>query len=185
MKQLMLSVMMACFLLLSNLSFSQEHTLPFENKFTVAVSGGNYGVDGGIGVEVGSPAFSKSRFSLRLKANVQWLEQYKTDFDEWVSYNTVGVSWVYNVQVIERTRLFVDLGTFLVIPDSRFSERRSVQGINTSTGVELFLAKKPNPNLSYFVSLGMNYVRAYAEKLEHAPRYNNGFVCTNGFRFYF
>jgi hypothetical protein len=164
---------------------AQETFKPRTRSFSLAVSAGHYGLDPALGFEIGTPTFSKERFCVRFKTNLNWLEQYKSDLDKWVSYNSFGVSWVYNTQLFDRSRIYVDMGTFVIIPNSKFAASKNIQGLSGFAGVELFVVTNPKLNISYYFGGGLNYAPAYADKMENKPRYGNGFVFSNGLRFYF
>lgn len=153
--------------------------------FSIATSAGIHGFDSGVGLEVGTPCFKNTSLCLRIKGTVSWLEWYKATFDHWARYESFNVSMVYNIFTVERSRGYVEMGTYLVFPDEQFSQRKSIQGITSSLGIELFVVTKPGFHLCYYFSSGIGYIKAYADKLENKPRYGNGFVFNNGFRFYF
>src|SRR5690349_10134790 len=128
-------------LLNSTGTYSQDKGLSYPGKArcSLAVFAGGYGYDSGIGVEIGSPAFSNNRLSVRLRGSTSWLEQYKAAYDHWAQYKTVNASIVYNFTSIERCRTFVEAGPFVVFPDKRFSSETSFQGLTASAGVEMFV----------------------------------------------
>ena len=116
---------------------------------------------------------------------MNWLEPYKAELDKWVSYHSFAISWVYNTQLYDKTRLYVDLETFLLVPDSKFASNRNVQGLSGVAGLEFFISNHPGLNMSYYFGGGLSYARAYADKMEGKPRYANGFAFDTGIRFYF
>lgn len=163
---------------------AQDQSLPGK-AFSVAMVASEYGYDAGLGVEVGSPGMLNNRVCFRAKGNITWFEQYKATYDHWATYKSLTISIVYNTLVIERSRFYFELGTYYTFPGENFSQKKSIQGITGSTGVELFVVAKPNFHMCYYFSGGYAHSRAYADKLENKPRYGNGFVFNNGFRFYF
>lgn len=153
-------------------------------SFSFGVSAGELGEDSGIGIEVSSPTFCNERLCIRLKGNVMWLEQYKSVYDHWVPYRSVGISFAYNFKVIERSRVFLDFGPYMIFPDTKFSDVRAIEGVNCSIGVEIFLINTPTLRWAYYFSGGIAHLHARAEKLEHTPQYGDGFIFNNGFRIY-
>jgi hypothetical protein len=158
---------------------------PLHNRYSIGFFAGELGYDAGLGAEVGSPSFSNNKLSLRLKGSINWLEQYKADFDRWAKYKSVSASIVYNFFSEDRCRMFAEAGPFIILPDTRFSKKTSYQGINTSAGLEMFVINTTSLNMCYYFSLGIAYSKATAESLENQPRFGKGLVFSNGFRFYF
>jgi hypothetical protein len=176
-------------MLLFLVSFLTEHAsaqraLP-DKAFSIGVLAGEMGYDSGIGIELGTPSIFNNSVCFRIKGNVSWFEQYKTVYDRWVKYKTITGSLVYNASISERGRIYFDLGAYFVFPNQKFSEVKVVQGITCSTGIELFLYTGSKLQSSYYFAGGIGYIKAYADKMENEPRYGNGFVFNNGFRFYF
>jgi hypothetical protein len=178
------TLLLFCVALLSSETKAQDRSLP-GNTFSVGISAGEYGYDSGVGIEVGTPCFGNIPLCLRLRATVSWLEWYKATYDHWARYESINVSMVYHFFTEERSRAYLETGTYTIFPDEKFSQRRSIQGIASSIGIELFLITKPKLNMCYYFSGGYAHIRAYADKLENKPRFGNGFVFNNGFRFYF
>lgn len=154
-------------------------------SFSFGLSAGNLGDDSGIGVEISSPTFCNDRLCVRLKGNAMWLEQYKAVYDHWASYKQIGVSFAYNFKVVERSRFFMDVNPYMIFPDTKFSDVRSVQGIACSIGVEIFVVNTSAYKVTYYFSAGVAHSNAHAERLEQNPNYGGGFVFNNGLRFYF
>jgi hypothetical protein len=153
-------------------------------SFSFGVLAGEYGYDAGIGLELGTPSLFKNKICFRIKGTQNWLEVYKASYDRWAKYETVAISMVYNTLIVDRGRVYFDIGTYHIFPDKKVSNKTNVQGITSSIGVELFVVTNPKFNVSYYFSSGIGYIHAHAEKLENKPRYGNGFVFNNGFRFY-
>jgi hypothetical protein len=162
----------------------QKYSLPAKT-FSLGVTAGEYGYDAGVGVEISTPCIQNTSLCFRIKGMVTWLEQYKADYDTWARYESLNVATVYNVYTFERSRLYIELGTYFIFPDAKFSKQKSIQGISGSTGVELSVITSSNFLMCYYFSGGIGYIRAYADRLENKPRYGNGIVFSNGFRFYF
>lgn len=163
---------------------SAQRTLP-EDAFSVGVLAGEHGYDSGIGIEVGTPLILNTGFCFRIKGNISWLEDYKAAYDHWAKYRSVTGVLVYNTSILEGDRAYFELGTYLIIPNQKFSTSKSIQGFTASAGVELFLLAGSKLQTSYYFSGGIGYIKAYADKIESQPRYANGLIFSNGFRFYF
>jgi hypothetical protein len=160
---------------------SYSHT----DHFSVGLIAGEYGNDSGIGIELSSPMISGGPFCVRSKGIVNLLEQYKAAKDHWAKYTSLGVFIVFNTKLIDRSRVYFEVGTFSVIAEKKFADKKYSQGYGGSVGVELFIVNNEKLNLCYYFSGGFNYLRAHAEKLENKPLYGNGFIFNNGLRFYF
>ena len=152
--------------------------------FSFAASAGMRAYDSEIGIEIGTPSFFKGSVCFRIKGNLAWLESYKAAYDQWAKYKSLTGVMVYNMNMLERSRVYVEFGTYFIFPDDTYSNSRYVQGITGSLGVELFFSPKTK-RASYFFSGGFAYIDAIADKMEDQPSYGSGFVFSNGFRFYF
>lgn len=164
-------------------AYSQADTSSCKS-FSFGVSAGNLGDDSGIGVEISSPTFCNDRLCVRLKGNTMWLEQYKSAYDHWATYRQIGVSFAYNFKVVEKSRIFIDLNPYMIFPDTKFSDVRTVEGIACSIGVEIFVVSTSTHKVSYYFSGGIAHSNARAEKLEQNQDYGGGFIFNNGLRFY-
>jgi hypothetical protein len=180
----MSTIIALALLMMTNRSQAQDYALPAKT-YSLSIFAGNYGYDAGVGIEAGSPCIQNTGLCFRVKGTLLWLEQYKAVTDRWAAYRSLNVSTVYNIYTFERSRVYIELGTYFIFPDVKFSHRKSIQGVSGSTGVEAFITTNPNFHMCYYFSGGIGYIRAYADKLENKPRYGNGFVFNNGFRFYF
>lgn len=175
------------FLILSSIlaarsCFAQVNT-DLNKSFSFAILCGENVFDTGVGIEVGTPAINQ-RISFRVRANQNWMEAYKAKYDNWAKYETITLSMVYNTRLIERSRTYFDAGTFLLFPDQKFSDKKTIQGITSSIGLELLIVSDLHLTVCYYFAGGFNYINSYAEKLESKPRYGNGVVFNTGFRFY-
>jgi hypothetical protein len=186
MKMISRILMFAYLLMTAGSIYAQEKetTYPYRNGYSIAVFGSEFGYDVGVGAEIGSPAFSNNRVCFRLKGSINWLEQYRINETHWVRYRSIGTYMVYNFIRVDRCRVFVEGGPFVILPDKRLSKKNSYQGFAASTGLELFVLNSSSLNMCYYFSAGFAYSTATAENLENMPRYANGFVFSNGFRFY-
>jgi hypothetical protein len=164
--------------------YSQVYS-SLHKSFSFGVLGGEYGYDMGIGLEVGTPSIFKNRILFRIKATRNWLELYQISHNRLARYETATVSMVYNTPLFEGTRGYLELGTYSVFPDRKYSDAKTYLGLSCSIGVEMIVVTTPNFNMSYYFSGGIGYAQAYADKLENKPRFADGFVFNNGLRFYF
>lgn len=155
------------------------------NKFSGAVSGGHYGYDPAIGVELTTPSFYRNHLRFRVRANLQWLEAYKATYQHWARYYSYSAALVYHSQILDRARFYVELGTFAIVPEATFSEKRFLQGFYEFNGLEIFLISTSHYNLAFYLGIGPMFIEAYADKLERRPRYGNGIQYSNGVRIYF
>lgn len=158
---------------------------PSHRSFSFGLSANEYGYDPGIGIEISTPGFFNSRLCVRLKGNITWLEEYKATYDHWAKYRSISAIIVYNFNSVEGMRVYSGMGPYAIFPGNKFSDSRMVEGVICETGVELSVVTTPAMRITYYFSGGLAYINAYAEKLENNPRYGNGFVFSNGFRFYF
>lgn len=164
--------------------FAQEiSTAKRTPHFSLGVSAGELSDNSWIGVEVTSPIMHH-RISFRIAGSVHWLEAYKAQFDHWGTFSVVSPTLVIYSDMYERSRWYMDIGPVFIIPQRRVSQKRIVSGVSTVVGLELFLIRG-NSNFCYHFGIGLNYANAYADRLESNPRYSNGFIFSNGFRFYF
>ena len=90
----------------------------------------------------------------------------------------------YNVYSEDRSRVYVDLGTYFIFPNAKFTQQKTVQGVTSTIGLELFILTIQKFQVCYYLSGGFGHIRAYADNLENKPRYGNGVIFNNGFRFY-
>lgn len=160
-------------------------SVDLDERLSVAITAGEFGYDAGVGIEVGTPAFLSTKLRVRVKANMIWLQSYKAAFDHWATYSSVSASLVYNIISIERSIVYIEIGTHVMLPEKTFSDVTHVHGVNSLMGVDLFVVNAQSIKLSYFFSGGFLFTNARAEKLEGNPGYAKGFLFSNGFRIYF
>jgi hypothetical protein len=188
MSKMFLQSLMFYFLILPGTKLSAQENKDIyarQQKFSVAIFAGEYGYDVGIGAEIGFPQFYASRLSIRLKGNINWLEQYKANFDHWQKYRSINASLIYNFIRVERCRVFTEAGPIIIVAEKNFSTKRLYNGATASIGVEMFVLNYSSLDVCYYASLGAAYSGAIADKMESHPKYGNGLVFNNGFRFYF
>lgn len=177
-------VFFAGIVLLPVAALAQEiYTIKPAQRFSLGFSAGELSDNSWVGLEVTSPIMHH-RISLRIAGSVHWLEAYKAQFDRWGTFSVISPAIVIYSDMYERSRWYMDIGPVFIIPQRRVSEKRIVSGVSTVVGIELFLVRG-NSNFCYHFGVGLNYANAYADRLESSPRYSNGFIFTNGFRFYF
>ena len=161
---------------------SGQKALP-NGRFSIAASAGMRAYDSELGIEVGTPSFFKGSVCFRVKGNLAWLESYKAVYDQWTRYKSLTAVMVYNTNMLERSRIYIEFGSYFIFPDQSFSSASYVQGITGSVGVELFLSPT-SKRVGYFFSGGFSYIDAMADKIEAQPGYGSGFLFSTGFRFY-
>lgn len=166
--------------------FAQENLYPrqYIQHFSAGISAGQLTDNSWIGLEISSPMMSRY-ISLRVRGSIHWLEAYKAQLDRWGRFSMVSPTVVIYTRVDQRSRWYIDIGPMFIIPQYKISEKRLLTGLNAQAGMEVFLLKANNNGLTYYFSAGLHYAQAYADKLESSPRYSNGFVFSNGFRYYF
>jgi hypothetical protein len=164
-----------------DMHFQNRHT----NHFSFGVTASDFSFDSGLGIEVTSPRVLRKAVCFRFKGSMNWMEQYKATYDHWAKYSTLAASVVVYSDFFERVRWYVDVGPFIIIPESRISDRKYIEGGSGIVGLEIFVINTPHTNICYYFGVGAAHCTAYADKLEARPRYGNGIIITNGFRFYF
>ncbi len=148
------------------------------------ITAGHYYFDPAIGLEITSPGILNN-FRFRVRANHNWSERYQAASGHWATFNSYWCALTYNTDPIDRTRIFLESGAYLIQPDKVFSSARIHTGCFAAVGVELFVAPNTTERLSYFFSGGFAAINARADKLEGRPRYGQGVIFTNGFRYFF
>jgi hypothetical protein len=168
----------------SQFSFSQEKELDdLVKRFSIGVAGGHYQLDPVVGMEISSPLFA-TRLCFRVRTNVLWSEHYKASEDDWVTYSSLTTGVALYSNLMERTRVYLEIGSSNTFPDKRFTTKKHIQGIYGFTGIELFLEQKKNYVLACIFSVGTGYSYAHAEKLTLNPRYGSGLMFLIGLRLY-
>lgn len=181
------AAILICIILISSVDLygqDQKGLYP-RDRYSFAFFGGEFGYDAGLGMEIGSPSFFNNRFCIRVRGNVNWSEQVKADLNRWATYKSIGANLIYNFLSVDRGRIYIEAGTFIIVPNKTFSGKCCQPGLNVSTGTELFVINNSSLDIAYYFSGGIGFSRATAEKLENHPKYANGFIFANGFRFYF
>jgi len=153
--------------------------------FSLGITAGVQGSDTGIGLEATSRPLLGKSLLLRVRGGLNWLESYKAQTGDNITYPSFAAAVVYQIPHTERVRFYLETGPFVLVPSVKFSDRTSVTGVYITAGAEFFARCKPGLMLSYFLGGGFAYCDAIAEKLENQPAYGRGFVFTNGLRFYF
>lgn len=163
---------------------SEQQPTRSSGKPAFGISGGHYRHDPGIAIEFTTRSIFQNHLSLRLRGTKQWLEDYKAIHDQWVSYHTFSAGLVYNGQLFERTRFYAELGMIGIVPNSKFSDGRFVDGLYELNGVEINVFEKDEYAVCLFIGIGPSFIKAHADKIEGAPRYGNGVHFINGLRVY-
>lgn len=153
--------------------------------FSIGIVAGVQGQDTGIGLEATSRPLLGKNLLFRVRGNLNWLESYKVQTGDDITYPSVAAAIVYQIPFAERVRFYIESGPFVIFPSTKFSDRTSATGLYLTSGAELFARVKPGLMLSYFFGGGFSVCDAKAEKLENQPEYGGGFIFTNGLRFYF
>ena len=153
--------------------------------FSLGIAAGVQGPDVGIGLDATSRPFLGRSLSLRVRGGVNWLESYKSQTGDDITYPSFAAAIHYQIPFADRVRFYIETGPFVLLPSAKFSDRTSVTGLYLTSGAELFARCKPGLMLSYFFGGGLAICDAKAEKLENQPEYGSGFIFTNGLRFYF
>lgn len=172
-------------MLAGTLVFAQDNVYTWQQvRFSVGISAGQLTDNSWLGLEVSSPVVHR-HFCLRLRSSVHWLEAYKAQRDRWGTFSILSPTVVVYTRVMDRSRWYIDFGPMFIIPPNKISEKKMVSGISALAGIEVFILRARNRGVAYHFNIGLNYANAYADKLESDPRYSNGFIFSNGFRFYF
>lgn len=179
-------IMCILFATMTNPVQAQEgaHRLPV-NRFAVGISTGHYGYDPAAGIDITTSSFFRDRFSLRLHGTWHGLEAYQSSYHHWASYQSYSLGIVYHSNVIDHARFFLELGMFAIIPDSRFSKEKYLQGLYQFSGVEVFFINTSQYYIGFHLGIGPTLIDAHADKLERSPRYGNGIFYLSGLRLYF
>ena len=181
------SGLMILFLTISGFSYAQSDLKPpvQSSQFSAGLSMGHYRYDPGVAFELTTPAFLKDNLSLRFKTSVQWLEEYKSAYHHWASYNTYSLGLVYYAQIVDRSRFYSEVGMLSIIPNIKFSDEASLEGFYILNGLEILLLTKPDFSLWLSLGIGPSFIEAYADKIEGRPRYGSGLSYITGVRAYF
>lgn len=151
---------------------------------SIGITAGHYDYDPAIGLEITSPAILNN-FRFRVRANHNWSERYQAASGHWATFNSYWCALIYNTDPVDKTRIFFESGAYLIQPSKVFSSTKMHTGCFAAVGVELFVAPNTRQRFSYFFSGGFAGINAHADKLEGRPRYGQGMIFTNGFRYFF
>lgn len=154
------------------------------SKPAIGISGGHYRYDPGLAVEFTTRGIFQNHLSMRVKATMLWLEDYKAIHDQWIPYYSFSAGLVYNGQLFDRARFFAELGVIGITPNPKFSDTGFVEGLYQFNGLEITLLQRKRSKTCFFFGLGPSFVNAFAEKIEGRPRYGRGLHFINGFRVY-
>lgn len=178
-------LLLTCFLFVQEAVGQTDATPARETgKPAIGISGGHYRYDPGVAVEFTTRAIFQNHLSMRLKAGMLWLEEYKAIHDEWIPYYSFSAGLVYNGQVFDRARFFAELGVIGMAPNPKFSDTGFVEGLYQFNGLELTLLQRKRSTTCLFFGVGPSFINAFAEKIEERPRYGRGLHFINGIRVY-
>ena len=146
--------------------------------FSLGITAAVQGPDVGIGLEATSRPIFKRSLSLRARGGLNWLESYKAQTGDDITYPSFAAALVCQLRFADRVRFYFETGPFVLFPSVKFSDRSSVTGVYLTTGAELFARVKPGIMLSYFLGGGVAVCDAKAEKLENEPiaRFNQDII---------
>jgi hypothetical protein len=154
-------------------------------KTSLGISVGHYDMDLGVSFNITTPLFLQNRFSLRFAGSLQWLEyNNKANNFMWIPYHSTRSGIVYNFEMIDRSRVYFEAGYCLIMPNTKFSEKKLINGGYGAVGVELFFYQHPKLIALYYFEVGLTQVNAEAEKRREKIRYSSGLTFTTGFRFH-
>jgi hypothetical protein len=141
--------------------------------------------DFGLGVVMTTPYFANNRMSVRLSANVGFLNGVpeRTSTVERMPYQLYKVGIVgVGGPIRDGIRLYGEGGAIIIVPNKDFSDDNPLGGYGLF-GFEFFLHE--SGGMSYFIELGGVRTLARAEKIATRPFYSNGFTISTGFKHYF
>jgi len=181
------AILLLLIMSLPGIGSSQVDSVLLERVSRISVGGsvGIQGLNSGLGIDITSPAFLKKSLSVRIHSSINWLEWYKAQTDDWVTYPELGAALVFNTRPSQRMRLFVEAGPFFIFPSREFSDKNFETGFTGLAGAELFSNNGPHRKVSYFFGGGLAICYAVAEKLDNRPAYGDGFIFKTGLRCYF
>ncbi|MBP7828802.1 MAG: hypothetical protein KA248_02665 [Kiritimatiellae bacterium] len=137
-----------------------------------------YQDDFGLGMSLTSP-YVKDLFAVRVRGNLMFNENTKSDETNWDSYFnfTAGLVGVAGT-VCENIRLYGEGGFIGIVPASEFSDKDFVAGGYGVFGFEFFMDARRN----YFIELGGVGTGAREDNVPGRPIYSNGLLISAGFR---
>jgi hypothetical protein len=153
-------------------------------RTSVGIQGGHYDMDAGIAIQVTTPLFFSESFSLRFTGAVQWLETYYQRRLDMVPYHSMRTALVYNLPMMDRSRVYFEAGSFMIFPNKSFSKKDLVNGGYGVIGAGFFFYQHPRVVVSYFAEMGFTALDTRAVRLRDERSYANGLLVTTGFRFY-
>jgi hypothetical protein len=153
-------------------------------RTSVGIQGAHYDMDAGIAIQVTTPLFFSESFSLRFTGAVQWLETYYQKRLDLMPYHSMRTGLVYNLPMMERSRVYFEVGSYMIFPNKTFSNKEVVNGGYGVIGAEFFFYQHPRVVVSYFAEMGFTALDTKAERLQDERSYSNGLLVTTGFRFY-
>jgi hypothetical protein len=161
-------------------SASQNH-----NGLSIGFQGGMYATNQAL-VFVGTTPYKVNHsIAFRITAGLQWLESYRTERKEWVTFPFATAGIVYRVYEADRLIVVTQAGYVVLFPTASFSSERVSEGFYGTAGLELFFFKGTRVAISYTTDIGLIEHPGRADKLEYKPRYSSGLTIKSGLNFYF
>lgn len=149
------------------------------NKMEIGLNVSQYQKDFGLGVNLTSPYFIKSKFAIRAGTNFQWFENFNGKETEWKNYQNFQLGIRSRSPIInDKIYIYGEGGVILILTNRDVSSKKNGFGGYGLFGFEL----KPSQNFTYFIELGGVGSDATADKSLNKELYSNGFLTTVGFR---
>jgi hypothetical protein len=80
--------------------------------FSLGIVAGVQGSDAGIGLEATSRPLLGKRLLLRVRGGLNWLESYKTQTSDNITYPSFAAAIVYQIPHAERARFYIETGPY-------------------------------------------------------------------------
>lgn len=152
------------------------------NKMEIGFNISQCQKDFGFGVQFISPYFFRKTVAIRAGASLLWLEHFHGSENKLTPYQNIQVGMRgRSVVVNHNISVYGEGGTFLVLPNSKFSAQSFVLGGYGLFGFEFRIMQK----FAYFIELGGVGTGATADKTANKPVYSTGFLTNAGFKFGF
>lgn len=135
--------------------------------------------DFGIGLDIISPYFAKSKIAVRVGGNFKWLEHLENEITTWTPYQNIQIGIRGRQFIVEdKLNIYGEGGSMIIFPNNEFSSENTIAGGYGLFGFEF----KPSEKFGFYLELGGVGTGAIADKLATKPIYSNGFISTVGFR---
>ncbi|MEM9548563.1 MAG: hypothetical protein AAGA77_21435 [Bacteroidota bacterium] len=167
----------AILFLVLTLSFSSQaqNSNPFSFGFNISQVQNDFG----IGIDIITPYFSKSKVAFRISGNIKWFEYVAGEETTWSPYQSLQFG-IRGRQFIIEDKFFAygEGGLMVLLPNSDFSSDSVESGGYGLFGFEF----KPSIKYGFFLEMGGVGIGAKADRVANIPIYSNGFISTVGFR---